>query len=199
MRLHVLLAVVLSIVFTSQAWAGVEQVSLEIKGLACPFCVFNIEKRIKTLEGVPEDAEFETDFDRGVVHFRWKPEVSLEPPALHEEVRRAGFTLDTIRLTFAGEAASDDEVLRVSSSANDHFIVVRAGTEEEHEAQFEALSEHIEQQPEMVRVIGAVEQDEDGEPAEDDEHEGRGWHLRLHEWMPVEPEEGDNDEDKDEA
>ncbi len=34
------------------AAAAVEQVSVRIDGLACPFCAYNIEKRVKTLDGV---------------------------------------------------------------------------------------------------------------------------------------------------
>ena len=56
-----LLAVALSVGFIAELGpAAVEQVSVRVDGLACPFCAYNIEKRVKTLEGVERDASIVT-------------------------------------------------------------------------------------------------------------------------------------------
>lgn len=82
---------------------GVEAVRVEVEGLACPFCAYNIEKRVKTLEGVDRKAEFNVSVEKGVATFAWKPSVSFEPSSLNDQIRRAGFTPATIDLTVSGQ------------------------------------------------------------------------------------------------
>ena len=44
----------------SAAEAAVNEVTVRIDGLACPFCTYNIEKRVKTLDGVERNARIVT-------------------------------------------------------------------------------------------------------------------------------------------
>lgn len=175
MKRHLCLAGLLSLVLISPLWAGVEQVSLKIKGMACPFCVFNIEKRVKTLEGIPDDADVTTDFDRGVMSFRWKPQVRFRPDALHEQVCRAGFTLGEIELTFAGTAARADEAVRVSSDASEQVITVQPAEESDRQRRFPELMDHLDDEPQPIRLEGMIVAD------------NGTWHLQLHDWAQSEP------------
>ena len=34
-------------------FSGVEEVTVQVDGLSCPFCAYNIEKRVRRLEGLP--------------------------------------------------------------------------------------------------------------------------------------------------
>ena len=35
-------------------FSGVEEVTVQVDGLSCPFCAYNIEKRVRRLKGVKE-------------------------------------------------------------------------------------------------------------------------------------------------
>ncbi len=81
---------------------GVEEVRVNVKGLACPFCAYNIEKRVKKLDGVDRKAPFNVSLERGEASFTWKPSVPFGPTVVNKQVKRAGFTPGTIDVTVSG-------------------------------------------------------------------------------------------------
>ena len=81
---------------------GVEEVRVNVKGLACPFCAYNIEKRVKKLDGVDRKAPFNVSLERGVASFTWKPSIPFGPSVVNEQVKKAGFTPGTIDVTVSG-------------------------------------------------------------------------------------------------
>ena len=105
-----MLVVALSIGFMAEpGLAGVEQVSVRVDGLACPFCAYNIEKRVKTLEGVEPDARIVTSLEHGIAKFPWKSGVAFGPAAVRKAIREAGFTPRELSVTVTGaiEVSSD--------------------------------------------------------------------------------------------
>ena len=107
---HSLLVVALGIGFVAElALAGVEQVSIRVDGLACPFCAYNIEKRVKTLEGVERDARIVTSIEHGIAKFPWKSGVTFDPAAVRKAIHEAGFTPRELTVTVTGaiEVSSD--------------------------------------------------------------------------------------------
>ncbi len=86
---------------------GVEEVRVNVKGLACPFCAYNIEKRVKTLDGVDRKAPFNVSLERGEASFTWKPSVPFGPTVVNKQVKRAGFTPGTIDVTVSGHLSFD--------------------------------------------------------------------------------------------
>ncbi len=110
---HSLLVVALSIGFIAgPALAAVEHVSVRVDGLACPFCAYNIEKRVKTLEGVERDARIVTSIEHGIAKFPWKRLVEFSPEAVRKAIRQAGFTPRAISVTVTGPV----KVTRVGKS-----------------------------------------------------------------------------------
>ncbi len=93
----------------SLALAAVEQVSVRIDGLACPFCAYNIEKRVKTLDGVERDARIVTSVERGIATFPWKPGVAFDPAAVRKAIRQAGFTPREVSVTVTGTVEVEGE------------------------------------------------------------------------------------------
>jgi mercuric ion binding protein len=79
-----------------------KEVRVQVEGLACPFCTYNIEKRIKTLEGYEEDT-YEASVEEGWVTFGWKEGVPFDEEAVREQIRKAGFTPGEIETKEAGE------------------------------------------------------------------------------------------------
>lgn len=87
------------------AYAGptntISQVSIQVKGLACPFCVLGLEKHLKKLDAVEAVT---TDLKTGEAVVRLKPGQKVSEKALREAVKKAGFTAGKIR--FDKKAAS---------------------------------------------------------------------------------------------
>lgn len=69
-------------------------VVVEIDGLACPFCVYGLERQFNRLEGV-ERAK--VDLGEGKAQLTLKPEATVTETAIREAVRKAGFKASEIR------------------------------------------------------------------------------------------------------
>ncbi len=114
----------------SLALAAVEKVSVRIDGLACPFCAYNIEKRVKTLDGMDRDARIVTSIERGIATFPWKAGVVFAPEAVRKAIRQAGFTPREISVTVTGTVEVEPEhgsesSLRVVDEKVDLVVEVR--------------------------------------------------------------------------
>lgn len=67
---------------------------VEIEGLACPFCVYGLERQFNRLEGV-ERAK--VDLGQGKAELKLKPGATVTEAAIREAVRKAGFKASEIR------------------------------------------------------------------------------------------------------
>lgn len=72
------------------ALAGDPQYLLGVKGLACPFCAYGIEKHLYRIEGVDE---VEVDIESGRVRVSMTEGASLSRERAEKAVDKAGFTL----------------------------------------------------------------------------------------------------------
>lgn len=109
-RMQAIAAALLTVLAApSLAVAAVEQVSVRIDGLACPFCAYNIEKRVKTLDGVGRDARIVTSVENGIATFPWKPGVTFDPAAVRKSIRQAGFTPQEISVVVTGTVEFEGE------------------------------------------------------------------------------------------
>ena len=175
-----LVAFVLTMV--GPTFGSVERVTVQVDGMACPFCAFNIEKRMKTLAGVDGKADFTVSIERGRAELAWQGMVEFDPNAVREQIRRAGFTPAAISITVVGTiepGEGDGEKLRlVSEETGQGFLLVsaqRADRVESHAALDKYVRETADQKELFVaRVSGEVV------------GEGPGWRLSLHRWQPVE-------------
>jgi len=87
------------------AHAQVEQVTLRVDGLACPFCAYGLEKKIKKLEGYKS---VEVLINEGKTIMDWHADKTLDLGAIHEAVRKAGFTLRGIKGSFVGTVTKEN-------------------------------------------------------------------------------------------
>ena len=101
-KLAVVAALLSVLAVASRSRAAVEQVSVRIDGLVCPFCAYNVEKRVKTLDGVERDARIVTSVENGTATFPWRAEVVFDPEAVRKAIRQAGFTPREISVTMTG-------------------------------------------------------------------------------------------------
>lgn len=65
---------------------------LRVDGLACPYCAYGIEKKIKALEGVNKDS-LEIKLNKGLVIFEADTDSPLTEQSMKTLINDAGFTL----------------------------------------------------------------------------------------------------------
>jgi len=75
---------------TSPGLAAGAQYFLKIDGLACPFCSYEIEKKLLTTEGV---SSVIIDIDKGLVTVIVTEGVELTAEHMNQIIQDAGFTL----------------------------------------------------------------------------------------------------------
>ena len=110
------------------AHASVGEVRVFVKGLACPFCTFGIEK---SLEKVPGVVSVETTIRTGLVQVQLRPGTPLDPAALNEAVRKSGFTPSRIEATITGTLVTSNEHPALKSDeTNQTFRLVEPGPAE---------------------------------------------------------------------
>ncbi len=179
-----LLVVALSVGFFAEpALAAVEQVSVRVDGLACPFCAYNIEKRVKTLEGVEPGARIVTSIEHGIAKFPWKGGIAFDPAAVRKAIREAGFTPRELTVTVTGaiEVSSDRDgqtmLKLVDEDAKLTVLVTRGERADQRESWDQMRALGLLQEAKLrVRVEGEVRADSADTP----------WSLILHEWAPLE-------------
>ena len=95
------------------ALAAVDHYEVQVDGLACPFCVYGLEKKLKKLPGV---ANVQIELNTGWASFDVSSGVLLPEP-VQDAVRNAGFTPRDIRVTASGtvQGQGDELQLRVGS------------------------------------------------------------------------------------
>jgi mercuric ion binding protein len=74
--------------------------SLEIDGLACPFCAYGVEKKLSSIDGVEE---IRVDIEKGRVIVIMSDGSTLSESSAREQVNKAGFTLRSITRLNEGE------------------------------------------------------------------------------------------------
>lgn len=66
---------------------------VSVDGLACPFCAYGLEKKLKKLEGVEK---LYVDIDKGLTQIKLKQQMTLSKEKIKEAVEDAGFTVQKI-------------------------------------------------------------------------------------------------------
>ena len=97
----------LGALFLILAWASAGQAqgakdvySIQVDGLACPFCAYGIEKRLRTVDGV---LAVEIDIGSGRVTVIMHEGARLDEETARRAVRSAGFTMRDFRREGAAE------------------------------------------------------------------------------------------------
>ena len=85
--------------FTATLQAQVEKIILRVDGLACPFCAYGLEKKLKKLDGA---LKWDIRINEGKAILLWKSDKELKLEAIQKAVGKAGFTLRGITGSFTG-------------------------------------------------------------------------------------------------
>lgn len=178
-----LLALVGFALFSTPAIASIESVTMRVDGLACPFCAYNIEKRVRTLPGVDRGTRIVTSVEDGTATFEWKKGVVFEPAAARRAVREAGFTPRELYVTSAGsieirnpDTDSAPQVYLTDVTSELAVLITRGERADRQESWTQLLDAASGDTTSVrLRVTGLVQQDEpDG-----------AWRVVLHRWSPI--------------
>lgn len=100
-------------------------VEFRMNGLACPFCLYGIKKRLNALKGV---ADIESSFEKSTATLWIRPGSSTTLWDLSDAVRRAGFSTDTFWITDAGSIRKEGAGYVFESMANSERFRIAAGS-----------------------------------------------------------------------
>ncbi|MCH7829633.1 MAG: heavy-metal-associated domain-containing protein [Proteobacteria bacterium] len=107
---------------------------LDVKGMKCAFCAYNVSKQLESLAGVVPGT-VDVDLEQGTVNFR--SEKTLDETQLADLLLQAGFTLETV----AKEAASVPQPGQVSNRAT--FLSLTMNAQELTDGAFDALLKEL--------------------------------------------------------
>lgn len=79
----------LILLWSLAAFAAGTQYVMRVDGLACPYCAYGIEKKLKAIEGVET---IDVDLDKGLVTVNVGEGVELTEPQMVQLFKDAGFT-----------------------------------------------------------------------------------------------------------
>jgi len=79
----------LLLLWSLAALAAGTQYTLRVDGLACPYCAYGIEKKLKQIEGVEK---IDVDLKKGIVIVDVAEGVALTEPQMKQLFKDAGFT-----------------------------------------------------------------------------------------------------------
>ena len=82
-----------SMSFAANAVAGQLEYDLEVNGMVCAYCAYNVSKQVKTLDGVVPDS-VDVDLDQGTV--KLQSENKLDRIQLADLLLTAGFELKAV-------------------------------------------------------------------------------------------------------
>ena len=91
---------VFTLCLISTSYAGNTEYQLGVDGVACPFCVYGIEKQLSKLEGIDR---IETDIENSLVILIMKEDFTLNETSIREAVTKAGFSLRSFTLSDKAE------------------------------------------------------------------------------------------------
>lgn len=124
-----------------------------VEGLACPFCVYGLERQFGRLKGV-ERAD--VDLGEGKATLRLKPEAKVTEAQIREAVRKAGFKASEIKGieetggpesgTFTGTIERSGEGFRLAAADGTKYLLFdREASDAKH-----ALSEPVRAELEVL-------------------------------------------------
>lgn len=89
-QFRAILLAVAALGLATTAIAAQPRYQIQVDGLACPFCAYGIEKKLRA---IPSVERVETNIKEGTVVVVMKDGATLDRPRVERAVREAGFTL----------------------------------------------------------------------------------------------------------
>ncbi len=84
-----IIASLLGLMFMQAAFAAGTHYEMRVDGLACPFCAYGVEKKLKKIEGT---SDISVDLDKGLVSVNMAEGKELTEEQMKKLFQDAGFT-----------------------------------------------------------------------------------------------------------
>lgn len=119
--LNFILIILILMIFTRFALGEPARVQIKVDGLSCPFCAYNLEKKLKRVEGV-EDLKLR--IDTGMAEIEIEEGKLIDVDGIKKAVKDGGFTPREMLVTLNGriEEAGGRMILRIDD-VSDSFIL----------------------------------------------------------------------------
>ncbi len=85
-----IIAMAVAVLWNAAAFAAGTLYELRVDGLACPYCAYGIEKKLKKTKGVEK---IDIDLNKGIVRVKVAEGVRLTESQMAKLINDAGFTL----------------------------------------------------------------------------------------------------------
>jgi len=95
----------LSMIWSAATLAAGTEYRMRVDGLACPYCAYGIEKKLKAIEGVEK---IDVDLDAGLVIVDVAEGVTLTEPQMKALFQDAGFTYRSMTVKPLDEGAKNE-------------------------------------------------------------------------------------------
>lgn len=95
-KAKVLSGLILGLILMQSAWAAGTHYEMRVDGLACPFCAFGIEKKLKAIDGT---SDIKVDLNKGLVSVNMAEGKSLTEKQLKKLYNDSGFTFRSMKTT----------------------------------------------------------------------------------------------------
>lgn len=111
----------LTLVSSSYSFAQVEGLRLRVDGLACPFCAYGLEKKLKSLEGIES---LNISIKQGTSELKFKENNNVDLAKIKTMVKDAGYTLKSMTITAAGTIHKEENnfIFKIKGNLNKLYI-----------------------------------------------------------------------------
>ena len=136
------------------AHSRILEVTVTVEGLACPFCAYGIEKKLKRVEGV---RSIDVEMERGIVIITAENDRSVNIGQVPEAVEDSGFSLKQMKVRVTGTARKNGGKFLLQYGGPDELLTI-GDMKTEQKKQF---SEYVET-GKAVEAQGIVQEQSEG-------------------------------------
>lgn len=104
--------------FVPSALAQIRQVTVYVDGLACPFCAYGVEKKLKRVEGVES---MDIRMNEGTVTLKAREGRSIDVMKVPQAIRDSGFSLRKMKVKAAGIVKKEGNALLFQYAPGEEF------------------------------------------------------------------------------
>lgn len=155
--------------FSPPSFAQVEELTLRVDGLACAFCAYGLEKKLKSLEGIKS---LDISLKKGIAKLVFKEDNNVDLTKIKTMVKNAGYTLRSITLTASGTIHKEKDYFffDIKGNQNKLYIFDEYTQEELKEKplaiplneEFKKRLEEFFKDKTLLRITGTVHSHPDG-------------------------------------
>lgn len=98
---------------------SMDEFTVQVDGLGCPFCAYGLEKKIKQLKGIKK---VKIDMEEAIMSFKYPSEMELSIAAVEKQVDEAGYTAVGTSV-LRSDGTEEKSVIEVSDKIDKNRVV----------------------------------------------------------------------------